>query len=295
MTYTYTIYGLTLRVPFPCPMLSPAPLDTPPDITVVEGAVPSSLPRPIVEEERWQSAPGRFLLRGGLRSGRFLVECGERIILERNPAAEDKMLAAHLLSSVIAALLRQRGLLVLHANVATTPTGAIALSGVSGSGKSTTLAALLACGCSMLADDITALCLGQDGAISALPGVSKMSLCEDAAIRLGYDATDHPRNPLRRHKVIVPSQAAMPKSPIPLKTIYQLRRHSGDTLIVTALNGAEKFATLQECIYGPVFPEEHPGIFPLLTAISEQVDIVRIERPASHWSLDDVVGAILHG
>src|SRR6185369_10421226 len=104
-------------------------------------------------------------------SGRFLVEGGRRITLYRNPTAKDVRLCAHLLAAVIAALLRQRGLLVLHANVVTTPRGAVAITGASGAGKSTTQAALMSLGCRMVTDDITVVSMGSDGRILALPGV----------------------------------------------------------------------------------------------------------------------------
>ena len=89
MTYQYTLFGLNLAVPFPCPMLPPAPAGIEPDVTVVEGPVPFSLEAPKVEIDNWQATPDRFLLRGGRRSGRFLVEDGLRIILQRNPNAEN--------------------------------------------------------------------------------------------------------------------------------------------------------------------------------------------------------------
>jgi hypothetical protein len=296
MTYTYTLYGITLSVPFPCPALTTAPAGTVPDVAVVEGPVPRTLPESMVDGPNWQASPGVFLFRGGRNSGRFLVEGGERITLIRNPAAEEKRLCAHLLAAVMAALLRQRGLLVLHANVAITPSGAVAISGGTGAGKSTTQAVLLARGCRMVTDDITVLGLGQDGRVIALPGVVKMNLCEDAAARLGHDVASLPRNLLRSIKVIVP---VVPDDildePVPLKTIYLLNCHEGSELNVTPLAGVDKFSTLQECIYGPLFPEEHHGLFPLVSAVATQVEIVRIDRPKGRWSANEIAERILHG
>lgn len=295
MTYTYTLYDLTLAVPFPCPMLTPAPTGAKPDVTVVEGLVPRSLPAPVMKERTWQAAPGIFLFRGGRRAGRFLVEGGQRITMERNPAAEDELLCAFLITSVMAALLRQRGLLVLHANVADTPRGAIAISGESGSGKSTTQAALLAHGCRMLSDDVTVLRLEPDGTVVALPGVHKMNLCEDAAIKLGHDVTRLARNPLMGIKVLVPVAPGDSMTvPVALKKIYLISRHAGEELIVTPLAGFEKFAALQECIYGPQFTEEMPGLFSLVTALTQQVDVFGLQRPAHGCSVNKVVEAILH-
>jgi len=296
MNHVYTFYDLFLSVPFPCPMLTPAPAGAAPDVEVVEGEVPGHLAEAIVEGSNWQAAPGRFLFRAGRFSGRFLVESGERITLQRNPAARDERLCAHLLAAVTAALLRQRGLLVLHANVVTTQRGAVAITGVSGAGKSTAQAALMARGCRMVTDDITAIRMRADGCIMAIPGVHKMNLCEDAAEKFGHDIAVLPRNPLRRAKVLVPvALGDTLHEPIPLKAIYHLDSHPGEGITVTRLAGTEKFAALQGCIYGPLFPQEHHGLFPLVSAVAAQVDIIRIERPAGRWSANEVVEAILHG
>lgn len=296
MMYMYSLYDLTLAVPFPCPILTPAEVGTFPDVAVVEGPVPRTLAASIVDGPNWQASPGRFLFRGGRNSGRFLVEGGARIILERNPAAEEKRLCAHLLAAVMAALLRQRGLLVLHANVAIIPRGAVAISGGTGAGKSTTQAVLLSRGCRMVTDDITVLGFGQDGQVTVFPGVAKMNLCEDAAQKLGHDVASLPRNPLRSIKVIVP---VVPKDienkAVPLKTIYLLSSHTGGELATATLTGAEKFATLQECLYGPIFPEEHHGLFTLLSAVTSQVDVIRMKRPEGKWSVNEIAEVILHG
>ncbi len=296
MTYLYRLYNLTLEVPFPCPILTPAPAAAVPDVRVLEGDVPGFLEQPQVEGPTWQAAPGQFIFRGGLQSGRFLVEGGERITLYRNPTARDAKLCAHLLASVMAALLRQRGLLVLHANVALTPEGAVALTGTSGAGKSTTQAALLERGCRMLTDDITVLDTDREGRIIALPGVPKMNLCADAATKLGHDVANLPRNPLRGAKVLVPvAPEDTLAEQLPLRAIYHLIAPAGDRMAVTRLEGAGKFAALQECIYGPLFPEEHHGLFSLVSEVVRQVELVQITRPVDRWSLDEVVEAILHG
>lgn len=296
MIYKYRVYGFVMALTFPCQLLAAEPIESEVDVTVEEGLVGYSLEAPVVEGPNWQAAPGRYLLFGGRRSGRFLVENGKLVTLDRNPEAEDKVICAHLLSSILAALLRQRGLLVLHANVIITPRGAVAISGESGSGKSTSQAALLAKGCSMLADDIAVLHVEENGAVVALPGIPKLHLCEDAALMLGHDVTTLSRYPLRRIKVVVPiASVDMSTAPVPLHTVFLLERHHGSGLKLEQLSGASKFAALQDCIYGPLFPEEHTGVFATVTTLASQIDMIRLRRPAKGWSVNEVVEAILHG
>jgi hypothetical protein len=295
MIHAYTAYGLTFHLPFPCPILPLAAPDAAPDVTVVDGPVPRQLAAPVAQDQCWQAEPGRFLLKAGYCAGRFLVESGRRITLQRSPRAEDQALGFHFLDSVLAATLRQKGLLVLHANSVVTPLGAVAVSGESGAGKSTTLAALLQRGCAMLADDLTVLRPGADGRVEVLPGAPQYCLCEDAAYSLGQDIAGLPRHRKRNQKFVVPAHAAIAKSPLPLQALYLLRSHPGSDLRVRPLNGAEKFDAVQEAIYGPLLPQEHPSQFPLFAALTSQVKVFRMERPEKRWTADAVAEVLLHG
>ena len=265
------------------------------DVTIIDGAVPEVLEdRHEPDLVYWDVSPERFVLRAGSRAGTFLVEEGKRVTLERAPDADEKVLAAYLSTWVIVALLRQRGLLVLHASVALTSHGAIALSGVPGAGKTTTLAALLKQGCKMLADDITVLRFGNDGAVVAMPGISRLNLCEDTALRMGYDPNLLPRNPRLGIKVMAPQYDTMALEPAVLNSIYLLDRHPEKQVTSQTLRGREKFAALQECMYGQLLPDEHLGRFQLMTTLTQQITLSRITRPDSQDSLNEVVDTILH-
>jgi hypothetical protein len=295
MIYAHTAYGLTFHLPFPCPVLPPAAPDAEADVTVGEGPVPRELEAPTAQGQGWQAGPGRFLLKAGMCAGRFLVENGRQITLQRGAVADDEALGFHFLDSVLAAALRQNGLLVLHANSVVTPRGAVAISGESGAGKSTTLAALLRRGCGMLADDITVLRPAADGRVEVLPGVPQYCLCQDAADTLGQSIAGLPRHRRRSNKFVLPSHAAMAKSPAPLQALYLLRSHPGNDLRVRRLSGAEKFDAVQESIYGPLLPEEHPDHFSLFAALTDQIAVFRMERPQNRWTADAVAEAVLHG
>ena len=210
----YLAYGLVWCLPFDCPTLLPAPPGGVVDVLVAEGAVPRGLAAPWAAGPQWEAEPGRFLWRGGTRSGRFLVQSQGEVTLEANPDAEQAVLAFHFLGSVLAAVLRQRGLLVLHATAVNTAQGAVLLGGPSGVGKSTTLAALLARGCTLLADDITALRLSAAGPVVVLPGACQLHLCEDAAAGLGRAIEGLPRYPGGRAKAIVPHAVAPVVAPL---------------------------------------------------------------------------------
>jgi hypothetical protein len=291
-TYAYAAYGMTIRVPFRCAGLPAAGEEAPADVVVEEGPVPRGLASPVVRESTWDAEPGRFLLRGGRRAGRFLV-AGGRVTLARNPGAEDRALASCFTDRVLAAVLRQRGLLVLHANSAVTPRGVVVIAGASGAGKSTMLAALLARRCAMLADDTSALRLTADGHVEALPGVAQVHLTEAAASGLGYDMSTAAVQPWRRMKAAIPTDRSMARSPGRPRALYLLDTHPGSELLVSSLTGAEKFDALQSSIYGPLFPGEHPALFPLCAAVVDQVEVHRIKRPQDLWSTEKLADLLL--
>jgi hypothetical protein len=292
--YLYRAYGLTFAVPFHCPGLLAVGDDAEPDVVVRPGAVARRLSGPAVSDDRWDAGPGRFLLRGGRRAGRFLVQ-GGNVTLERNPGADEETLARCFTQEVLPAVLRQRGLLVLHANAALTAWGVVVIAGESGAGKSTTLAALLERECTMLADDVTALALAADGDVKVLPGVAQMHLTARAVSGLGYELAAALVQPGRRMKSAMPTAASMAQAPGRLGAIYLLAAHTGSDVRVRAVTGSEKFNALQSCIYGPMLADEHPGAFPLIQAIMRTTPMYRLDRPAERWSVPEVTDALLGG
>jgi len=297
MTYRrkhlYEFYGKTFSLPLSCFGLPELSEGSPPDISMVEGRVPLRLEMPRASNTRWDASPGRYLFRGGPHAGRFLVEKGKNVILERNPHAEESLLASYFLSSILAAVMRQQGYLVLHASTLLLNGKGIALTGESGAGKSTTLSHLLDKGAVMVSDDLTVVSSGKDGKIEVLPGIPKLSLCEDAALRTGRNITTLQRNPLRRDKVHTPLDASFCTTNAPLHVIYELSVGATPEVRLTTLSGAAKFNTLQSAVYGPMFPDEHPAQFALFAIMAEKLDCSHLERPRSGWSLGTVVEKIL--
>ena len=295
MNYTYMAYGLVLSLPFPCEYLRRAPVDAIPDVVVMEGKTPVCLDAPLISAPAWQVDAQQFLWKGGKRSGQFLVEAGQRIILERSPQSEDSQLAFSFLDTILAAILSQRGMLVLHANAARNPKGAIAISGESGAGKSTTLAALLQRGWKMLSDDITALRVSDRGQVEILPGIPQLHLTQEAANALAQDISGLNQYRWRRMKAAVPTQNQMAENPTALRAMYILHILPAGRLQFQRLSGAAKFAALQECVYGPSLPQTISQQFALMAAVVAQVDIIRVSRPAGLWSVDSIVTELLNG
>jgi len=289
----YQAYGLTIEIPFACADLAPADALASVDVVVEDGVVAASLSSPVHSEPHFDIAPGSFLSRGGARAGRFLVDGADRVVFEPNPDADDLMLAVQFTADVLPAILRQRGLLVLHANAVLADGAAVLVGGAPGAGKSTTLAALLVRGCKMLSDDVTALQLGDGGTIEVLPGVARMHLTNASATAVGVDLAALRGQRWRRDKAAVPTESSMATAPAPIGSLYVLSSRRGGAVSRSELAGAAKFDALLGCVYGPVLSKDHPALFLSLSALLEQVAVFDLRRPSERWSVGEVVDCIV--
>jgi hypothetical protein len=129
--------------------------------------------------------------------------------------------------------------------------------------------------------------------VEVLPGAAQTHLTEDAAEGLGYLVDPAQLQPWRRMKAAIPTHEGMALRAGRLRALYKLRLSRGDDVVVTQVNGGDKFHALQECIYGPMFAEEHPALFSLMSTVVAAVPFFWLERPAGRWSIGEVADAIL--
>jgi hypothetical protein len=295
MTYLYTAYGLTLRLPFSCGALLRTDSPASPDIEVAEGPVPKSLPEAPLHDVNFDAEPDRFLFRGGRRSARFLVENGCRITVQRNDRCEADLFEHQLLFPIMAAVLRQRNLLVLHATAVAAGGTALVVTGETGAGKSTTLAGLVAKGWSMLSDDVTALRLDASGGLEVMPGVPRVSLHSNAANATRFDTTGLIERDWQRKKMSVPMDGVLLQRSQRLRCIAYLQLGRSQPVWIEKVSGRDKLPLLLRAVYGPLLPEQLSARFELFSTALENVDVLSITRPDGEWTLDAVIGALCDG
>ena len=291
MAYTYLIHGLLLSVPFACDELIAAPDGALPDIVAKEGEVPRTLASPYVSEPSFDAADGAFLFRGGMRSARFLVQNGTQITFSKNRECQDDLFFHHLLYPVMAAVLRQRRLLPLHASGASNATGAVLLTGDSGAGKSTTISQMVSQGWSLQADDLCALQLTQNGELGVLPGTDRVHLCEEALARLPYQTACLPRRDWHRNKA--PLALVSERKWQPIFRIVHLRLTGSPHLQVKKITGQGKLSVLFASLYGPALPTELRASSSILLRSLKDIEMVAISRPRGKWSMNEVLEHVI--
>lgn len=169
--------------------------------------------------------------------GHFLIENGRFVTIEPAAGVDLATLRPSILGPVMAVVLRQRGLLVLHASSIAINHQAIAFLGGSGWGKSTLAKAFHAQGYDVLTDDVMAVDVRSDPAI-VYPAFPQFKLSPAAAESLGEDATTllpvFPSAPKLSCRFIDGFQ----QTPLPLQCVYVLGKGDRHEIVSLAPQAA---------------------------------------------------------
>ncbi len=226
------VHGVTLRANRPIDGLRPA-IAGAPEVTIdfSDAGTPASAPHAPVfalgMERLWHLDDSRWLLRYDSPSApeAWSVHLEpDRMTVCWTPGIPFHDIPTALQGSGLAAMLMLRGSAPLHAAALDVNGGAIVVMGDPGAGKSTTAAAFVRRGSSLLADDTAALEI-RDARVLVHPGVPRLRIDEASASALGWPARTLPSvfaSEANGRKVFI--DAGDPDAaPTPLRAIYVLR------------------------------------------------------------------------
>ena len=281
---TYSSYGLTLRSEIPLPELVEAgPVPTP-DVEIVSGPVP------------WEEAVGEDSVVGQFQDlVRFKVTPG-RVTVETLQEVEDVVVRTRLLGEIFATLLRQRGLLVLHACAVEGRGGAVCFIGESGWGKSTLAEAFRRRGYALLTDDVAAIEVGSAGRPLVVPSYPQIRLRQDAASHFSPDGSG--LSPIWRNgPKMARTEIEMARGPVPLAAAYFLEPEFAERTSVSDVAAQDAVVRLITHTRARTLIQTNtPGL--LAQHLQQCTDFVRevrprvLERRRSFEALGDVVRAV---
>ena len=273
------------------PGVNRAPAGTTVELTIQFGA-----PAVLMEPE----VPGLTrILRGGDCSvdygpfARFTITAdGSYVHVTPGAGVGTSMLRHIVIDHVIPRRFALIGRVALHATAIDVGNGAVAFMGVSGRGKSTLSAALVAAGGNWVADDF--LLLDTTGAeISVVPTIVATRLCEDSASALGL---------LHRDAEVIFTGAAKRRwtvigadGPVPLRALVVLDRRTDADGPVTCsrLGPGESLAEIAPQWFlaetGAVSPAT---MLRTLGSVLQEVPVIRLSYPTSLDRLNNVVSAV---
>lgn len=287
-------FGLRIDSALELPQLLPGDSSTPADATIEFGEVPEHLPEAIASGVRFDSAPGQLLLRvDGV--ARYLITDGQRIVIERDPAAGDDDIRVFLLGSAFGALLHQRQDLVLHGSAIDWDGEAVVFMGHSGVGKSTTATAFRRRGHAVLTDDLCVVRAGPDGRMYAYPGFPQCKLWLDSLEKLDFSPDELTRIRQQIEKRAVPLGEDFSTTPLPVKKIYLLRTHNKEGIEINLSEGPQKFNVLKNNTYRFGYLagiDGKTGHFQSALKLAQQAPLAISIRSREGFKLDELVEAI---
>ncbi|ARV58401.1 hypothetical protein BZZ01_06900 [Nostocales cyanobacterium HT-58-2] len=173
--------------------------------------------------------------------GKVLIQSGREVIIEPVLGVEEARLRTILLGPILSVLLRQRGLLVLHASCVDINNKAVAFMGGSGWGKSTMAATFHTKGYSILTDDVMPVEIVADCAI-VFPTYPQFKLFPEALSCLGQDTDGLSPVCQNSPKLSYNFDRGFQQTPLPLQRIYVLDK--GSEHKITKLQPQEAFVEL---------------------------------------------------
>lgn len=186
MMQSYVAYGLNIQSALSLPELTPAKSLAKCDVTVKFGNVAPPSHQCLIVDNCYYAGQDEARFFWDI-IGAFQVKSGAEITIDPTSGAEEQLLRLPLLGAILAILLHQRGLLVLHGSAIAFGDNAAVFVGIKGQGKSTLAAFLHARGHSLLTDDVVAVDADHIGNQNVIPGFPHLKLWPDAAASLMGD------------------------------------------------------------------------------------------------------------
>ncbi len=279
--YIYTAYNLGIHSEFPLPELLQSQSLC--DVIIRSGKL----------EDITSSNGGDFCLVDVKGICSFLVRKGCEIVLDLADGVDFATVRPILLGPVMCILLRQRGLVVLHASSVAINGVAIAFMGYSGWGKSTLAEFFHAQGYSLLTDDVMALQLNNDIPY-VIPSYPQIKLWPDSATSIGHAPGSLPLLNTQTQKLIHRLENGFLQSPLPLKKIYVLDR--GDHPKILNLPPQESFVELvrhsrvMNLLDAADFMKEHMS---QCSRLVNMIKICRFQRQRSWKELPSLLNLVL--
>lgn len=280
MSFDYTLYGLRVQSALHLPEISGSELieDGSPGVVIDIGHVPDALDggrrvAPFMEVTR------RACLYRFEDVGAYLVEGGDRIVVDPLPSAAPNDVRAYLFGSVMGTLLHQRGLVPLHISAVMSPKGVIAFTGPSGVGKSTTASLVhRETGWPILCDDVAAVRMINDQPILSA-GLVRLKLWKDALEAFGIEEEGLDRDLVRQDKFHLSAPEMFAGDGLALGRLVVLGR--GAEKGVLPLSGARAFAEVLNAVYRPYLADlfwDRGAMNQICGEVAKAVDVVRINR-----------------
>jgi len=290
----YLAHGLAISSNIDFPEL--AHTAGPPDVVIRYGNVPAAAGIQDVTDCVCYLAKNTEMCFLWPNIARFRINSGNEIVIEPIGEPDEHIIRLFILGLGLAAILFQRGCLVLHASAVLVAGKGVLFVGPSGAGKSTTAAAFRAAGYSVLCDDVVGIVEHEENIFSFSAGVSHLRLWPDSVAGI----VDEPDgltllHPLSKRSGWA-SMDSLPNHPIPLHRIYSLAFCAEDAVNITRISGPHAFLELvkhSHIVRCLADAGEAPNHFRASTRVARHVPISSLKRPRSFDHIPDLIRSVI--
>jgi hypothetical protein len=245
--HSYTAFGLNVRSELPFPSLEPGEAWAEADVEIRLADLGDLRASLTAAGEHYRLSAGEVAVTS-VQLGTFSVRGGHEILLDPAPGLDLDGFHVAVVTAPLAALLVQRGFLLLHGSAVVIDGEAVCFVGNSGVGKSTMAAAFHARGHDLVVDDVIAIRFNA-GVPVVQPGFPQFKLWPDSLVALGTDPSQlphlDPEVEKRAHRI---TTGFCSPEPLPLRRIYFLGW--GHELRIEPLEQRGSFLKLSAHTYG---------------------------------------------
>lgn len=330
MMYFYKIYGLTISISHPLPLLEPAALGV--DDVEVCFDLSNNLAKTIYQENKWKTSTlnsdngivvqhsqhwiSLAYSRSTTESLTFYISRdGSRVVCEKPDAIPVSDAESFIVGPILGCVLRLRQRICLHASVMEFEGKAFAFVGNKGAGKSTTAAALLHAGARLVSDDVAVLNAKDINDTDVQSGYPGVRLLPSTLLALGLSENNYDRVVSGSNKRYVPLEKAglvsnnntkncknsewqfQPAS-CPLSVIYALNPRQADLkqTEITTLTNQEALMALAPHGYGRriLNSAKRAEEFKYIAQLSQRIAVKSISCPDKLPLLTQIADNILN-
>jgi energy-coupling factor transporter ATP-binding protein EcfA2 len=245
MKYNYFLGGITIASDIYYPELLLSPYT--PNAHLYYGDVPEHLEDNNVDFPFIEANQNQYLLKLP-RLGRYLVQNGDTIVIQKNGEMLARDFEKQVLTSPLGVLSYQRGFVPFHGGAFIHEGKAVLLSGKSGSGKSSILTSLHRLGYTVISDDISNIKV-VDGKAMIYPSFPRIMIWKEMANLVGLDTSGMEKLRSDMEKYFYPTSSTIPIEPVEIEKIIFV---TGDqSLAGTTIMGLNKVLLLRQNVFHP--------------------------------------------
>ncbi len=228
------------------------------------------------------------------KGGYYSISQGKEIIYETKEGYTPEMVGPWLLGFALAMLLLQRSILAVHCSAIADKDGAFLISGVPGAGKSSLTRVLLERGYGIMADDVAAVKIEENGTF-VYPAFPYQKLCRNEVQKRELDEEELIYINEDKDKFLVPVDEAFVGEKRPLKYLIFIVVSNNEKVTVHKLTGLNQLFALKENLFLTRLKGSWLNAKPLLDTclkVASGCPVYMIERPYGVDTLQEMADTV---